>query len=817
MGRILMFTTILCGALVTCRAAEAQTVSWGINGAGGSGDWNTSTSNWFNGVSNVTWPTNGNAVFAGASGGAVNSFTFGPVVKSMTFNTPGYVIQNGWIESSATGLTVTTNAPAKITSTMSSSGALDRVLIKNGPASLTLDSTLNALQINEGELIIPSGNLSNDDITLANFPGATLTIGTTLPSSPVYFRSLNGGGALGGIVQPISQSGTITLQPSFGGLFGGVLQDNGAGRLAIDLSYPSGPPAALTLTGANTYTGQTRISTGFLSLSGNGSIASSPVSLRSTGKLTLNNSGITAANRIPDTASFSMNGGALEFVGNELLPIQENAGVLNLTGASRIIATQPSAAPAQITFSGIQRNGHATLIATGNAASIAGLGNGSTGIVAPFISAEKNWITVGNDGRLAPWTDYSSDLNIGATTDHVKMIGGGMTLLSAATQRASLNLQNSDPAVMQSIDLSAHVLNLTSGGILSNGDGATRIINGTLSTPAAEFVITNNNDLSISATIIDGGVATNLTKSGTGSLTLTGSNSHSGATAINQGTLIVASDANLGQGATVEMADATLKAAGSFSSFKSLASVADTRGTIDTAGFNLSFSGGSNLSLAKVGAGTLTLGNVTGGLLSVTQGKLAVNAAATIGAFVGANSTLQVAGTLNTLEMIPSIFGPSDAMATLDIGGSGAASLSTRTARLGLGSGKIQIVYDIGATSRDSWDILFPLNIGVPAGAFQFEFHSLGGLKTGVDYSLISYFSSRAPSASLFAISPESVAAGWAGTFTTTPTGLSVRFTSVPEPSATALILLQGAAILLLARRRLRNAAENHRSLRFGL
>src|SRR5690242_14919772 len=81
---------LLATVLACCAPAHAQTATWGVNGSGGSGNWDTTTANWLNGSGNVTWPNSGNAIFAGPSGGTVHSFVFGPVVSSMTFNTSGY-------------------------------------------------------------------------------------------------------------------------------------------------------------------------------------------------------------------------------------------------------------------------------------------------------------------------------------------------------------------------------------------------------------------------------------------------------------------------------------------------------------------------------------------------------------------------------------------------------------------------------------------------------------------------------------------------------------------------------------------------------
>ena len=51
----------------------------------------------------------------------------------MTFNTPGYVIQNGWIKSGANGLTVTTNVDATMNASLDAAGLTGDFLIKNGP------------------------------------------------------------------------------------------------------------------------------------------------------------------------------------------------------------------------------------------------------------------------------------------------------------------------------------------------------------------------------------------------------------------------------------------------------------------------------------------------------------------------------------------------------------------------------------------------------------------------------------------------------------------------------------------------------------
>ena len=104
----------------------------------------------------------------------------------------------------------------------------------------------------------------------------------------------------------------------------------------------------------------------------------------------------------------------------------------------------------------------------------------------------------------------------------------------------------------------------------------------------------------------------------------------------------------------------------------------------------------------------------------------------------------------------------------------------------------LQIDFGIGSAGSDFWTISsYPvdgLQLPFNVPAFLFEFQNLGGVTTGVDYPLMSFMvAASAPPEVMFGFAPDMAAAGWAGTFTTTPTGVSVRFSSVPEPSTCLL------------------------------
>ena len=52
--------------LIGTGTASAQTLTWGIDGDGGGGNWVTGDPDWWNGSTNVSWVAGDNAIFSGA-------------------------------------------------------------------------------------------------------------------------------------------------------------------------------------------------------------------------------------------------------------------------------------------------------------------------------------------------------------------------------------------------------------------------------------------------------------------------------------------------------------------------------------------------------------------------------------------------------------------------------------------------------------------------------------------------------------------------------------------------------------------------------
>ena len=237
----------------------------------------------------------------------------------------------------------------------------------------------------------------------------------------------------------------------------------------------------------------------------------------------------------------------------------------------------------------------------------------------------------------------------------------------------------------------------------------------------------------------------------------------------------------------------TLQAGASFSSTKGFTTLGQNPGIINTAGFNVTFSGPNNGSLEQTGAGSLTLSNGAIGKAAADSGTLILPNATSGRVTLLQGGTLRAAGTLTGLTWIGS-------GSTLDIGGPTAATLSVGTLSSPFfGANSLTVDFGIGATSSDLLNLTgpFPLPQFSPAGALQFEFQNLGGLTTGVDYPVITFANSSVfpPNANIFAFAPDMASNGFDGTFNVTSTGVTVQFTSVPEPSTTAVPLRAGLCL----------------------
>ncbi|MBV8176224.1 MAG: autotransporter-associated beta strand repeat-containing protein, partial [Verrucomicrobia bacterium] len=354
--------------------------------------------------------------------------------------------------------------------------------------------------------------------TVQLLPGGDLAIGNTVVIGPEGTLRFSGGGSSGGLihVNQIQDDGNILFDGPFAHSFTFVVTGTGTLTMA--------GTGTLTIESANTYTGGTIISAGTVQLGAGGTIGSITGNVLDNGTLAFDRS---------DTVTFS--------------------GVISGTG-------------------GVTQIGGGTTILTGS-----NTYSGST-------------------------TISSGTLQAGSAT--------GFSPNSAFIVNATLDLNG----------FSNTIGSLAGSGTVLNNGGA----------PATLTVGNNNTNTTFAGVLANGTSVLQLTKSGTGVLTLTGANTYTGGTTISSGTL------QLGNGGTTGSIAGNVTNNGVLAFDRS-----------DSVTFGGVISGTGNV--VQMGAGTLTLPgtNTYTGTTSVNAGSLIVNgsiaSALTVvnpGGFLGGHGTI---------------------------------------------------------------------------------------------------------------------------------------------------------------------------------
>jgi fibronectin-binding autotransporter adhesin len=382
--------------------------------------------------------------------------------------------------------------------------------------------------------------------------GISISVGTlefaSTSAFPGYTSSPDGAAVLSGGTLALAVGGTGQFQSSDiasvvanTGFVGGsalALDTASSANAAAGFTYPGvifGSEGVtklgvntLILTASNTFSGNVIIKGGTLSLGNTGALASSSAGLYlNSGTLLVGTSNPAA----PSFASTNASSGA--------------STITNGSAATMGLGTLSHVAGASIDFG----TGPITTSTTNNAYGIIG-----------------GWATQGGG---ASWATNSSNAAGGAITAYT----GYVTTATAGTTAANYNASNIDvttsvaplalitPSTVRFNTNAATTLTLTgtnvftSGGILvtpSVGAYTSNISGGVLEgANGADLVINQyntNGALIISSLILNNTNATALTKSGPGTVTLTGTNAYTGGTFVNGGTLIEAGSAGFNVG-----------------------------------------------------------------------------------------------------------------------------------------------------------------------------------------------------------------------------------------------------------------------------
>jgi autotransporter-associated beta strand protein len=224
---------------------------------------------------------------------------------------------------------------------------------------------------------------------------------------------------------------------------------------------------------------------------------------------------------------------------------------------------------------------------------------------------------------------------------------GTLTLSGTNTYSGGTTLSAGTLAVGSNGALGTGTLTFAGGTTLQAAANGVSLANA-MTLNGTDTVDTQSNALALSGTLSGTG---GLTKIGSGTLTLAGSNLYGGGTALNAGTLAVGSNSALGTGDLTFASGTTLQAAANGLSLANAMTLNGTN-TVDTQANALTLSGniGGSGGLTKIGAGTLTLSGPSTytGATNVNAGTLqagVANAFAPLSAFtIGSGATLDLNG-----------------------------------------------------------------------------------------------------------------------------------------------------------------------------
>jgi autotransporter-associated beta strand protein len=565
-----------------------------------------------------------------------------------------YILGNTTFSSGSTLAIDTSNANASTGFTYAGSITGPEGLNKLGPNTLYLtgsNSWTGPTTVSAGSLVLGSGTIlsSSNPLTLAS--GATLDLGGVSTSIP----QLSGSGT----VTNSGAAATLTITTA-GNTFAGNIS-NGAGTVALTLAAPA--TSVFTLTGSNNYSGPTTLSSGILDIGGakalsntsgtsivfNGGTLQFSSSYTGDPSALFNASSSASYNLDTNSQSINLSTGLvnsngldkigagtlyLRGAGTNLGPVTINGGTLELaaTGGVYSSITANSGTTLALAVGGNNPNGVAQLN-SGDITTIitsATFNSGST-LAIDSSNASSGFTYTGNISGSFGFTKLGSNTLTLSGTNNL----GGSVLISAGTLQlganttlsgaAPLNISSTGTLDLAGNSLTVPGLNGPSGSIVTNsGPSAILTVGSALNSTFAGAIKNTSSG------------TTGLTVVGSGTLTLSGTNTYAGPTNLSSGTLDIGAASALSSVTQVYFTGGTFQFSSGYTANPAaqFATSPNQLYSLDTNAQNVSIGSLNSLggSLSKLNSGVLTLTgtNTYSGATTVNAGTLQINLAAAL-------------------------------------------------------------------------------------------------------------------------------------------------------------------------------------------
>jgi autotransporter-associated beta strand protein len=604
------FMRILLGAAIVASsglAASGQTVTWNSTSSGsgpvdGVGTWNSANTNWWNGTSNQAWVAGNTAWFG-------NGGTPGTVTVSGSLNAGGitfgpYAGSNGYL---LTGGTLGMTGGASIL--LSGSSTIDSRLI-----AANLSVSRRAGETTAAALTLGGSNALTGSLTIGSDATLRVNSATAIGGTSGVPVTVNAGGAI-----DLTVATTSTFNNAFSGA--GTLVKSNLGRVTLNGTTSSFGGIALNaglLTISPT-------STSTFSLGSISRAVGSGLSLQpGAGTITVSNTTPLSNGIIGPWASTG--------TGTNTTYATHSAGTIAAytpTGTAATVAALPNDATANVVLQSVGGTMPSTVRAntiryTGTAGNTAFLSNGSFTVNGLMNSGTGEW-------RL----QTSGTLTMGST-ELVLTTGSGQITFNG------VSIRETTPG--SSVTFNSQGGNLSLGGVAGftgdiNFNGGTQLFmnahSGTIRNISMGPGATSMNFNTASGPLTISGSVSGpqlFTKNNTNTLTVSGTNYYTGATAIQNGTLEITTLPAIGTPGSLgnPLASSGTIAIGSTTNTGVLRYVGSSNSTTDRAINMAGTTGGATLDASGAGSLVFTSNFAAGGAgaktLTLTGTSTAANA-----------------------------------------------------------------------------------------------------------------------------------------------------------------------------------------------